>query len=273
MAFELMEVEQPWRTIGNKVTFRYSDYFERVFLYSTGEYGVDVFSREFFDDTWYQWQKSFSTSFGIEQVVGRTSEEYVIGGYDEQTGETVFELWKFQTPDGSYQSRRLPEGIIPVGTEAPLTQADVDLVGSIFIPPAERVVVSPPIRKVLYRGDGVRIREFVVDPDGRYLVVLDDVTDNLVQISNGEINLIGDSEIVPLLEGALEPRYYQHGTYDRILFFMTMTAYPHQVLLVHDFENDGVIDFVGGVDQTEFMDSFPQTWSSAGGQPDYLLVR
>jgi len=251
--------------------FEYDDSFQRQFIHSYREHGVDVFTKEFSDGVWYTWQKSFSTSFGIEMIRGRDSENYVIGGTDELTNETVIEGWRFTTPSGGLVAKRIPETSGPIGTPIPLTTPDLDLVGGLFIQPSERVLSSPPQKSVLYRGAGIHIGTFLVDPEGRFLIVQDSVTGGIYQLVNQQLVLLVDPQEYPNLLKFKSIDFYQYSNHDRILAVRT-GGHPHKMIAIYDSENDGNFETISEMAIDEFNDTFPFYWTDDQVEPLYGFV-
>lgn len=252
--------------------FEYSPLFERKFFYSDYEYGVDVFTKELWDGVWYTWQKSFSTSFGIELIRGSSSEEYVVGGFDELTGETVLEGWKFTTPSGGYAALRNSESIEPIGVPCPITTLEIDLVDSIFVAPSDREVVSPPQKRVLFRGSGIRIDNFIADPEGRFLIIHDRLTNRLYQLRNQQLFLIADPQEFPILVKAKNLEVYQDSNTDRVLV-VRASGTPPMLVVLYDSDNDGMFETITEMNEIEFNETFPFYWVDESSPPSYEIVR
>jgi hypothetical protein len=222
---------------------RYSPDFSRKIAFDFHEYGLDILTSELHGGVTYKWQKSFSTSYAIEHVTDQTSERYVIGGLDEQTGEAVIEGWQFTTPTGGYIAKRSPSTAFPIGTPTPLSILAVTIEGGIFIPPSQRSMVAPPQKMVLYRGTGIYgLRALIVDPEGRYVLAQDDSTGSIYQVVNQQLSLLASVQEFPLLADNFLMEFFSDGTSDRVSLVFMESTFDELVLVLHDGDNDGIFD-------------------------------
>jgi len=223
----------------------YSPVFERrIGFYYHGNEAV-LLTRERHNGVSYEWSQSFNVPFAIEHIVDQTSENYVIGGIDEETGETVIEEWRLNTPSGGYVGNRSPAvGILPIGVPAPFTTLEVSIVDEVFIPPESRSLVEPLQRGELYRGkELVGLRRIVADPEGRYILAQDKATGSIYKICNQNLRLLAGVEDFPrLADNNWLEDFLSYGNEDRVAIVFLDSTDEESVLVMHDPDNDGLYE-------------------------------
>ena len=176
---------------------------------------------------------------------GTPHEIYVAG--QDLSGEDVVERWSFPGDPGGYRVTRSLHAGVPLGTPAPLSTATISIVGGgAYVAPRARTRLDP-VREEVYRGDAIGgTRCLVVDPEGRFLLVLSEGSALLRVRSLGPdavVEPLLTVQEVPQLGHVSEVRVLQHPSEGRkvLLRSAPWADEAHHVLL-GDAENDGVFE-------------------------------
>ena len=184
----------------------------------------------------------FSVSYDIVGVYQRTPSDIFIAGANTN-GSFVVERWTFQKNGGAYYASR-PAATTPLGTPFTTPPTTIEIVGT-FGQPALGLG-GPPLRNTVYQGTSMGpIRGLVVDPDGRYVLVLGGVAPGtavyrLDLTSGANPELLYDSTTLPELTNTTLITPFDHDTLGRV-FIAAGFDQPWTVVL-YDPQNDGIID-------------------------------
>lgn len=130
----------------------------------------------------YEWTES--TSYAPWRAVARHGNDAIVWGrrLESTPFEDVIERWEIEAVTGAYVSTRTiaPN---PIGESSPEGVVSSWIEGGVYVAPALRPV--PYVERFeLFRGSQFGgIRDLVVDPDGRYVLLIADGTSSIVSLS------------------------------------------------------------------------------------------
>lgn len=178
---------------------------------------------------------SFEVSFALEKMERFSIGEYVLAGFDKTTGETVIELWS-----------------IASGREAEANK--------------------PPRVTLRYRGQDFLIQDFMADPDGRYLVVLDELSGNLLKVTDCGSQVLLEAKAQPWLLHTDEMELLEGETHDRLIMLHDSGHGPDHWIILQDIENDTEFESVSLLGWEDLAAKFP-IYSFEGKPPTYIWTR
>tara|TARA_R110002126_G_scaffold27665_5_gene92806 strand:+ start:274 stop:1203 length:930 start_codon:yes stop_codon:yes gene_type:complete len=146
----------------------------------------------------YTSRLEFAASFRILDVRSRCANDFVVLG-TSPGGLSILERWLITPPDGSYEAQHSMSAPTN-GVSIPIASPTLPTIkGGTFIPPDTRPGTDSTRRALIYKSDpGESIRDFDIDVDGRFILVLDD-NDGVKQVMQ-DGNFV--THIVPGTENA-----------------------------------------------------------------------
>jgi hypothetical protein len=189
----------------------------------------------------------FSVSYETVAIASRTANDIYITGIIMPTGDLVVERWVISHVDGAYYGER-PTAPLVIGTPVVTPPMDIGIEGGQFIVPSQRP--APTVRRVaLYIGPDLGSSgELVIDPDGRFVILLGTgAVPGLYRLMNelgGQLDLIVDGMATGIITG-VDLAIWNHATGNVFLEYYDDDA--DQVLAGTDQDNDGVLDNVSVV--------------------------
>lgn len=256
------------------VLFGHQPELVRIAVWSPGESGLDIVTRESGGGKLFQWQRGVTVPFALQDVSCRHAEELYLAG-KEVGGDHVIVRLTSQPAEGAMTSSH-PISQAGVGVESPLAATVVALNGSSFIPPSERPFPIPPSRKIVFRSSSFGgFRAVVPDPERRFLLIQEETTGNVFQLdTTGSISLVvSSSEFPVLLDGILQTPLQVRSEERVFLIGDPVMAVHDGWVLLQDIENDGLFEsaqFLTWEEKKEFFPTRPDggDWRSVSGFGD-----
>lgn len=254
-------------------TFSFSTQFRKKFVFSVGDRLVEVVNRESVDGKWFVSSHEFTSSVEIRKILCRTSADVYLCGYDPKTGESVLERWRFTEPKGGYAMQRSVGEMKPIGTAMPFSVTEVGIVGEEWLPPEAREETPAPERTELFRSSEISIFDFFVDPEGRYILIQDDLSAGIFQLVDQELNPVASLVDFPRLPQAISLDAYQRGTEDRVICFYTVGNGALDYMTLHDANNDAHFETVELMPDSHFQSLFNIRGDGLENPPTYHHIR
>lgn len=204
-----------------------------------------------------RYSRFYSLSFQPKEVCGITANDFIVFGLGRH-GVPIFERWVLHPDEGTYFTvRTLPT--TGVGISVPMGTTTVHILGD-YTSPSKMDNIEPILaREQVYRGGPIgTVINFVVDPEGRFILVLSDDSDGLRRIwqihLNEEIDptvFITEIEFPILLESnELEPRLSASQG------FHWLVTGDSTFGIIWDPNYDGVIDSASTIESGEYFDLY-----------------
>ena len=208
------------------------------------------------------WEKTFPLTFAPTAAAFRTGNELYVAGR-LANGDTIIERWDFPHVLGAYYSSRTSvSSTNPFGTPVTTGPLAVGIEGSTYMVPSSRVAPTPTVTAVFSGTSLGRIAALGVDPDRRFLFVIDDASGGrLVQL-----RLTAPPTIVPIateiqypgLINSGSPRPIDQSQVGRLYYMQVNDA----ILWVEDPTNDAILGQASLLDFRSFYLAFPElTWT------------
>jgi hypothetical protein len=227
-----------------------SDDLVQTVYWIPGEEWIRIENRERTPDgTWERVQHEFETSFEVDAVDGRQTDEFYVAGRT-RTGEDVLEKWSFETQTGG-RFFSIAAVSTPIGKPAaavPTTRSGL-MGGGSYVPVADRPSIPKPIRRELYRGNAFSgAVDLSADPEGRFVIVLANHPRAIhrVPIETGVLpSVLYTTDALPALAHADGIHRRQHSSFGRVYVLRGgrswLTGARSRLLLV-DRDNDGAFE-------------------------------
>ncbi|MEW6073716.1 MAG: hypothetical protein AB1726_14120 [Planctomycetota bacterium] len=197
------------------------------------------------DLSWYSTTVSYSTSYAVRAVDARISHELYVAG-QLSSGIWILERWRITPATGEYYSSR-PAATGGVG--APFTTPSTDFLikGGTYRPPSQRQTMLS-LRSELWSGLGLStITSMAADPDGRFLLILDDQAGKVFRVKvqqSALLEALYTAAELPDLVYAIGFGVYQHTVLGRV--YEVNIGNPRRTttftILLVDNDNDGDFD-------------------------------
>jgi hypothetical protein len=210
---------------------------------------VRISERPTLDDTaWETSEIDEATSFYVTAAAWQEGLRRVYVAGIENDDQDVIERWAYAPRSGGYFVQRTTGPVQPIGTAMPEYAAQESLGGATYESLPTRL--SPATRVRVYRGTSIgHIRSMVVEPEGRFLLVLTYPDRALYRIdltqSGYPRTLLHSVGTLPHLQSATTLRVREHSTDGRAysLFEIYGSFLPsgYSVTLLFDPENDGIL--------------------------------
>ncbi len=202
--------------------------------------------------------------FHVIDVHWRDSHElWVLGRRDD--GVEVVERWEFRRQAGGWNAKR-SSARTRIGHPLPVVQPPVvSIVGGELVPPRFRTEPLTYRRTLMYAAEpGVAIVDYDVDPDGRYLLVVDDDFGIRQVLANGHLATLRIPGSSTLPTGTTRIDSISIGcdaNLGRVLIVRAGTL--DFIGLYVDADNDGVFEGFEAMNKKSF-DAFPFAWLAQG---------
>lgn len=240
---------------------------EQYARYTRGEKRLSIERSERSPATgaWHATRTVYTTDYRLEFVAARTTEEVYVFGLDRD-GRDVVERWRLTPPNGAWTITR-GAALTPIGIDhLEAAPSVLSARGGAWTSPLQRPGGSEA-RERIYTGSAFGgVMYAAVDPDGRFLLVLDGDAGSLSRLelpdAPGQADdptVVYEASSLPELGymGCLAPR--QEATMGRV-YVMTTAGSDTPVtvdarLILVDVGNDGVFDGYLQVSQEEYRDA------------------
>lgn len=243
----------------------------RTAMFEHHDLGFDLSTIEYVAGTsvFHQWSLSNPTSFGIERVVGRNGNEFLVCGRTRR-GDLVIELWALPATEGGWYSSN-PNPGTGLGVQTALTQTTDVVSGSGWVAPEQRSAQSPARKREVYLGDAIsRIGGIAVDPEGRFAILVDQDNKSVYRLL-----LDGSGTLTPLADVAtfsflgdlesLSVEILQDGLQGRVYAIGTRTFRGEGGVILADPNNDGLFDPPFWLSHGDVDTAFPKDiWLNVG---------
>jgi len=219
----------------------------------------------------------YATSYKVNFVTARIPNELYVFG-TKRNGDDVIEKWDLEEIPGAWVASR-PPSALPIGTPDPSFPVfSLTLSGGSFIDPGSRIASPVGAREEIYLGSALGgVLYAAVDPDGRFLLVLDAAAQRLVQVpidGSSAPSVLFDSTSIPeIVEmGCIAPRH--EASLGRMYIMTTSrrddslgpeSAYDARIVFF-DYDNDGNLDDFTVQTYAQFVAS-DYSWSETYTSP------
>ena len=221
---------------------------------------VDNYAISPIDSSQADWVEKFGLSFTATEISAWTANDIlVVGTYKDRW---VMERWILADVKGAFEAIPLPTPS-PIGTPMSVSIPTMAVFGGGgYTPVASRDPRGATVKDRFYDGDSISsIDSVVVDPQGRFVVVLDETEGKVWQVKVSEtpqVVLLLDSSAAPILQGGcgLSRRTTLTG---KVVYEVWDTDEFTVVELLWDNDNDGVIDLHETYGQDVVHTAYPET--------------
>jgi hypothetical protein len=228
----------------------------------------------------YHWSKSERASFLVRRVAPRHGNEIYLLGHPYKTRDlltidaslVVVECWRIMPASGApYTSRA--DGTAPIGQPVPLSTLTVGIQGGVYKMPSIRD--APVIQRQLVGTYEMGLLDAVVDPEGRYVVVLDGsmpkslrFIDLLNPDAPNPTTILSEQQL-PQLAGGIAMKMYRqlNGGAKTVV----IGCEDRSEILMEDPENDGVFSAPIWLSENDF--NFAGLGAMDGWAEDYRLYK
>ena len=214
----------------------------------------------------------YRLAYELQEVSARHGSEFYTGGTSKR-GTLVLERWELPSEPGAYFTTR-DFASSPIGIPVPYAPIVGAVAGDTYIPPARRTP-REPIRTIVFRGPDISgIRDFAVDPEGRFLLVLTTSPVRILRIIGDDdppVVTLFDADDIAGLDETWSIQPFQHESEGRKYLLSSGSCDPPGVIvLLNDRENDGVFEDHRVLTNREYEESEygPDSWVD-----DYLNYR
>lgn len=221
------------------------------------------------------WRSFESVSFRVDWVAARGPHEVYVFGH-EPAGPSVIQRWELEPVPGSYVASR---AVATTEIGAPWTTGDMQLSvhpnNGAYTPPALREEAAFQ-RTSIYRGDGLgRTRSATIDPDGRYLLVLNTAGElhqlELRTTASPASTMLLQPSQSPELSGGVQLFLRQDSAGKRVCVVHPSDAEPGQDFVVLlDSTNDGSFESVEVLSSSDYFQRYFSADGTALWTDDFL---
>lgn len=208
-------------------------------------------------DEWDECTYAINCSFGIIAVraIGTSNEFFVLG--EGKNGDSILEHWVASIPAGRRYIDRT-KCSVPLGSPAEIAPVTSGISGGVYVSPPPQVAIRTE-RTELFRGDELgSLTSFSVEPNGRFVLALA-YSGDLFQL-----DLTSDAEPVQISDRAEMPGLRKMTSfYTRVhsslgvcyvLDASEAWEYHNEMIVLHDLENDGLVDDITSYTEESFFE-------------------